>query len=70
MENTHATDSLIEKMVQATYGDQVSAREKHAFRESLRALVRLAKTEQMLDMRIDARRLTSIPRDNIQASSK
>jgi hypothetical protein len=63
MQAKHATDTLIEQMVDATYGDEVSAREKHAFRESLRALVRLAKAEQMLDMRVDARRLSSIPRD-------
>ena len=70
MEAKHATESLIEQMVQATYGDDASGREKHAFRESLRALVRLAKAEQMLDMRIDARRLTSVPRDTAQPADK
>jgi hypothetical protein len=70
MENKHATETLIDQLIQATYGDEASAREKHAFKESLRALVRLAKAEQMLDMRIDARRLTAIPRDNLQASQK
>ena len=70
METRHATETLIEQLLQATYGDDVSGREKHAFRESLRALVRLAKAEQMLDLRIDARRLTSIPRDSLQSSAK
>jgi hypothetical protein len=66
MEAKHATETLIEQMILATYGDQGSPREKHALRESLRALVRLAKAEQMLDMRIDARRLTAVPRDIVR----
>jgi hypothetical protein len=70
MEAKHATETLIDQLIHATYGDNVSAREVHAFRESLRALVRLAKAEQMLDMRIDARRLTSIPRDSLHQAAK
>jgi hypothetical protein len=53
MQAKYSTETLIEDLVTATYGDNVSAREKHAFGEALRGLVRLAKAEQMLEMRMD-----------------
>jgi hypothetical protein len=50
----------------ATYGDNVSVREKHAFGEALRGLVRLAKAEQMLEMRMDIKnKLSQLPCDSL-----
>jgi len=50
------SEQLIEQLIQATYGDQGSGREKHVFREALHALVRLAKAEQMLELKKDVRK--------------
>ena len=66
MVTQYSTDTVIEEMVAATYGDTVSARQKHMYREALRALVRLAKAEQMRDMRMDVRKLTGEPLPDLQ----
>lgn len=58
MKNRPATEITIENLVSATCREQASAREKHVFREALRGLVRLAKSEQMLEMKADVSRLT------------
>lgn len=64
MQAKYSTETLIEDLVTATYGDNVSAREKHAFGEALRGLVRLAKAEQMLEMRTDIKsKLSEISSD-------
>jgi hypothetical protein len=42
MQAKYSTEKLIEELMTATYGDNVSVREKHAFGEALRGLVRLA----------------------------
>ena len=47
------TDQVIEALILATYGPDVSEQCKHHFRETLRGLVRLAKAEQMLQLRLD-----------------
>lgn len=57
----YSTDSMIEEMVAALDEDRVSARQKHLYRESLRALVRLAKAEQLREMRADLRKATGEP---------
>lgn len=51
-------DIMIENLVEATFGQNASARERHLFRESLRALVRFAKAEQLVDIRTSVRKLT------------
>jgi hypothetical protein len=57
----YSTDTVIEEMVAAVYGNTVSERQKHLYRETLRALVRLAKAEQMKDMRRDVLKVTGEP---------
>jgi hypothetical protein len=66
MQAKYSTETLIEELVTATYGDNISAREKHAFGEALRGLVRLAKAEQMLEMRMDIKnKLSQLPYDSL-----
>ena len=57
----YSTDSMIEEMLAALDEGRMSARQKHLYRESLRALVRLAKSEQLQEMRADLRKATSAP---------
>lgn len=59
MKTILGTQNLIENLVQATYGDNVPLRQKHIFKETLQALVRLAKAEQMLEMRRDVEKSVS-----------
>jgi len=51
-------DVMIENLVEATMGQKGSAREMHVLRESLRALVRFAKAEQLIEIRTSVRKLT------------
>lgn len=51
-------DMVIEDLVEATLGQDGLARERHVFRESLRALVRFAKAEQLIEIRTSVRKLT------------
>lgn len=39
-------------------GEEAGLREKHMYRESLRVLVRLAKSEQLMDIKASVRKLT------------
>jgi hypothetical protein len=52
------TDEVIESLVATALGPDAGMREKHLYRESLRSLVRLAKSEQVLEIRNSVRRLT------------
>ena len=51
------TDDVIENLITATFGEEVTARERHVFRENLRGLVRLAKAEQVVEIKANVRRL-------------
>jgi hypothetical protein len=71
MNNTLGTEQMIEKLIHTTYGEQSSLREKHVFRETLYALVRLAKAEQMLELRQDIRKAVSLqPGTTLQEPGK
>jgi len=59
MMTQYSTEKMIDDMVAAMYGDSVSARQEYLYRESLRALVRLTKSEQLREMRNDLRQLTN-----------
>lgn len=59
MENQFNTETAIEQLVTAFSGANATAREKHICREALRSLVRLAKSEQMLELKMDVDKLTS-----------
>lgn len=54
------TDDVIENLIVATLGEQASARQRHLYRESLRSLVRLAKAEQVVEMKASVKRLTGL----------
>lgn len=57
----YSTDEVIEELIVATYGKTGSERQKHVYREALHSLVRLAKAEQMRDMRVNVQKLTGAP---------
>jgi hypothetical protein len=61
MNTKYTTEELIEELTAVTCGDAATAREKRIFTEALRGLVRLAKAEQMLELRTDVKKLTEIP---------
>lgn len=52
------TDAVIENLITAILGENASARQKHIYSENLRSLVRLAKVEQMMEIKANVRRLT------------
>jgi len=51
---TRATDNVIEEIISQADGHEPDARKRHVFRQTLYGLVRLARAEQLLDMRRDA----------------
>jgi hypothetical protein len=67
MKTKYSTDELIEELVEATYGNSASLREKRAFIEALRSLVRLAKSEQMLELRKDVEKITPLPSNTLHS---
>jgi hypothetical protein len=52
-----ATDLLIDTLVDATYEDEANIRQRFVFREALLGLVRMAKSEQLLEMRTTVEKL-------------
>lgn len=57
----HRTEAVISDLVDAAHGGQAGRsgrRKRHVLRQALYALVRLAKVEQLMDMRLDAERAT------------
>ncbi|SNS75497.1 hypothetical protein SAMN06265795_10658 [Noviherbaspirillum humi] len=52
------SDMMIEELVVAVYGDEANDRSKHVYRETLRSLVRLAKTEMLHEMKTNIELLT------------
>ncbi|WBS04276.1 hypothetical protein OU994_08355 [Pseudoduganella sp. SL102] len=55
----HRTDAVISDLVDAAHGGEAGRsgrRKRHVLRQALYALVRLAKVEQLADMRLDAER--------------
>lgn len=67
METKYSTEELIEELVAVTCGDTASEREKRVFTDTLRGLVRLAKAEQMLELRTDVKKLTELPSDTLHS---
>lgn len=54
------TDDVIENLITATLSEDVDMRQRHLFRENLRNLVRLAKAEQVAEIKANVRRLTGV----------
>lgn len=53
MNTTNSTEEIIEALVEIHLAEQKDARVIHLFKESLHNLVRQAKAEQMLEMRLN-----------------
>ncbi|MES2077003.1 MAG: hypothetical protein V4462_15430 [Pseudomonadota bacterium] len=60
MMRMHVTENIIEEIIVSTYGEQLDARQRHVFGQALQGLVRLAKAEQLLDIRLDAQRAAGL----------
>lgn len=65
MKSNQHTDEMIADLVDLTCGEQAGARERHLYREALRSLVRLAKAEQMFEMKSDIQMLLPAPADTV-----
>lgn len=61
MKITSSTDVLIEDLIDATYGADTNTRQTFIFKEALLGLVRLAKAEQVLEMRTNLAKLIGDP---------
>jgi hypothetical protein len=75
MNTISSTEVLIEDLLAATYGCGADTRQKFVFREALRSLVRLAKAEQVLEMRTTVEKLighrsSSMPRQRGRSKQK
>ena len=57
MQKNLDTDQVIEALVSATAGEEVTARQRHILRENLRSLVRLAKAEQIVEIKTNVKKL-------------
>ena len=51
------TDQVIESLVTANLGEDATERQKHIYRENLRSLVRLAKSEQVVEIKANVKKL-------------
>jgi hypothetical protein len=70
MKMKRSTDEAVARFLSAHHA-AASARERHLYRESLHALVRLAKSELMMEMKANVRKLTafSVARNKEKARS-
>jgi DNA-binding transcriptional regulator LsrR (DeoR family) len=57
MQKNLNTDQVIEALIAATAGEEVTARQRHIYRENLRSLVRLAKAEQIVEIKTNVKKL-------------
>lgn len=55
------TEQMIADLMHSSFGEELGAREKYLFREALYSLVRLAKAEQMLEIKTNVHKLTGMP---------
>lgn len=60
MTQHHTTQSLIQDLLEAPLIQALDARQRYMYEQTLHSLVRLAKSEQMLEIRRDALKLTTI----------
>jgi hypothetical protein len=60
MINKPTTETVITDLLDSSYGKTLDARAKYLFRESLYSLVRLAKAEQMMEIKRSVEKLTGI----------
>lgn len=55
---TLSTQEMVESLVNAYSVQNANLRQKHIFEQTLHALVRLAKSEQMMEIKTNVRKLT------------
>lgn len=60
MKNETCTDQVVSQLVANLLPSAASLRDKHLLRETLNSLVRLAKSEQILEMKNNIRHLTGL----------
>lgn len=60
MINKPTTETVIADLLDSPYGAMLDARAKYLFRESLYSLVRLAKAEQIMEIKSSVEKLTGI----------
>ncbi|MES2537326.1 MAG: hypothetical protein V4632_15790 [Pseudomonadota bacterium] len=58
MKTRIGTEKTVEQLIDAAYGNNLSARENYFCREAIFSLMRLARSEQMLEMKASVRKLT------------
>ncbi|NEX62802.1 hypothetical protein [Noviherbaspirillum galbum] len=58
MKRQFDSELVITSLVEATLGNDATLRQRHLFQENLRSLVRLAKAEQVVEIKENVRRLT------------
>jgi hypothetical protein len=57
MKSRLATEEIIDSLVVACLGEDTTARQQHLLRENLRNLVRLAKAEQVMEIKTSVNKL-------------
>jgi hypothetical protein len=65
-----STEQVIMDLIDTLYGKDLAVREKYVFREALRSLVRLAKSEQMLEMKTNVKKMTGVITPAMQRRTK
>jgi hypothetical protein len=60
MMNQPTTETVIADLLDSSYGAMLDARAKYLFRESLYSLVRLAKAEQIMEIKSSVKKLTGV----------
>ena len=65
-----STEQVITDLIDTFYERDLTVREKYVFRESLRGLVRLAKSEQMLEMKANVKKLAGVITPTVQRRTK
>jgi hypothetical protein len=58
-----STETTVNALIDATHGINLTAREKYVYRETLFSLIRLAKAEQLVEIKRNVKMLTSIAGD-------
>jgi hypothetical protein len=60
MKRKLTTDDAIENLIAASLGEDAGLRERHLYRQNLLSLVRLAKSEQIVEMKTNVQKLTGM----------
>ncbi|TCS36005.1 hypothetical protein EDC30_10868 [Paucimonas lemoignei] len=72
---TLTSQEMVASLVNAYCGQNATLRQKHVFEQALFALVRLAKSEQMMEIKANVRKLTGplvpfVPRQTVKQQAQ